>query len=209
MPILQDIDASGSEMDQDHFQEISPSGISIPSRTLVQSSFTTRKVIHHASPKYEDTPRCLGLACDGSYLACGYDSGRFEVLLIHSFIPHKFWVVVRFERLSENGKSSQAPRLEGQLLASIGIPHNQESFFSPPVEGMFILSSSRVQRSNIFYKFVLASTLNFSYDHQSQGDFVEDLITFDGYITGIAIHENGSQLASPFMMTKWQMFFLS
>jgi hypothetical protein len=60
---------------------------------------------------------------------------------------------------------------------------------------MFILSSSRVQRSNIFHKFVLASTLNVSYDHQSQGDFVEDLITFDGYITGIAIRENGSQLA--------------
>lgn len=86
MPRLTDIiDTSGSEIDQDQFQDISPAGISIPLRTLVQSSFTTRKVINHPSSKYDDTPRCLGLACDGSYLACGYDTGRFEVLLfIHS-----------------------------------------------------------------------------------------------------------------------------
>lgn len=103
MPMLTDIDTSGSEIDQDRFQDISPAGISIPLRTLVQTSFTTRKVIQHPSSKYEDTPRCLGLACDGSYLACGYDSGRFEVLIIHSFISHKFWVAVRFERLLENG----------------------------------------------------------------------------------------------------------
>ena len=70
-----------SEIDQDELQNISPAGISVPSRTLVQNSFTTRRIIHHTSSRYEDTPRCLGLACDGSYLACGYDSGRLEVFI--------------------------------------------------------------------------------------------------------------------------------
>lgn len=34
-----------------------------------------------------------------------------------------------------------------------------------------------------------------SLQSRSQGNYIEDLITFDGYITGIAIRENGAQLA--------------
>jgi hypothetical protein len=61
---------------------VSPTGISVPSKKLVQSSFTTTKVIKPSS-KLQGTPRCLGISCDGRFLACGDDLGRLEVLSIH------------------------------------------------------------------------------------------------------------------------------
>ena len=64
-------------------QAVSPVEITIPLKKLVQSSFTTTKVINYKpSSRYRGTPRCLGLSSDGRYLACGDDLGRLEVFFI-------------------------------------------------------------------------------------------------------------------------------
>ena len=60
---------------------VSPARISVPSKKLVQSSFTTTKVIKPSS-RVQSTPRCLGISCDGRFLACGDDLGRLEVLSV-------------------------------------------------------------------------------------------------------------------------------
>ena len=208
IPMLTDMDTSGSEIYQDQFQDISPAGISIPLRTLVQTNFTTRKVIHHPSSKYDDTPRCLGLACDGSYLACGYDTGRFEVLVfihsppISSELPldSKDWRRLEdYHKRRSSGENYLYPLASDATKDCIFLLQPRKCSYYPALGS----------RGQIFSINVLALPLNLSHDNHLR---VTSLRT-SSPLTAISQESLSARMGlsslSPFTMTKRQMFFLS